>query len=190
MAPELVKEFISAFHLEANRQNSNHDLARSGHQADLVRVTKKLKGYYDAIADGLRTAGLKAELEGLEARQLELREQIDAAPIAQPRFHPRLADVYRQNVADLHDALSDPDARTEASEILRGLIERVTIKPDGDGFIIELTGKILELLALPGSKVPDSFASSVKVVAGARKLHKLLFSVTGLSPTSPHALPA
>jgi hypothetical protein len=42
-------------------------------QAELARVTKKLKGLYDAIADGLRTPGLKDQLLELEARQSQLK---------------------------------------------------------------------------------------------------------------------
>ena len=140
---------------------------RSEYQAELTRVGKKLRGYYDAIADGLRTPGLKAELESLEARQTELRKLIEAAPPSQPRFHPRLTDVYRQTVVELHAALNDPDARTEAAEILRSLIERLTVEPDGDGYVIELVGDIVKMITLPGGSVSDPFASSVKVVARA-----------------------
>jgi DNA invertase Pin-like site-specific DNA recombinase len=62
MAPELVEEFTRAFHEEVNRQNSVQELRVVEHQAELARISKKLKGLYDAIADGLRTPGLKDQL--------------------------------------------------------------------------------------------------------------------------------
>ena len=48
------------------------------------------------------------------------------------------------------------------------MIDRVTVQPDGDGYVIELVGDIVKMITLPGGRVPDPFASSVKVVAGAR----------------------
>jgi hypothetical protein len=68
-----------------------------------------------------------------------------------------------------HAALSDPQARTEAAEILRSLVEKITVKHDKTGVEVELVGDIVKLISLPeGSDVPASFESSVKVVAGAR----------------------
>jgi site-specific DNA recombinase len=66
----------------------------------------------------------------LEGRQTELNQLIEAAPPPVPRFHPKLAEVYRTMVSDLRAALNDPVARDEAAEILRGLIERVTVRAD------------------------------------------------------------
>jgi hypothetical protein len=102
------------------------------------------------------------------ARQTQLKELIDQAPPSAPHLHPKLAEVYRAIVADLHVALSDPNARTEAAEILRGLIDRITVRNDPYGHMVELTGDIVKLLTLPGGSIPVPFDSSVKVVAGAR----------------------
>ncbi len=166
MAPELVEEFICAFHEEVNRQGRSDDIRRQGVEAELRRITQKLKGLYDAIADGLRTPGLKAQLEEFEQQREELAAALAAARTPQPRLHPNLAELYRNTVADLHAALNEPAARTEAAEILRSLIEGVTVSCDEDGECVELTGDIVKLIALPSGRVPASFESSVKVVAG------------------------
>jgi hypothetical protein len=79
-----------------------------------------------------------------------------------------LAELYRATVTDLHIALNELDARTEAAGILRGLIERITVRDDPNGHVVELTGDIVKLLTLPGGSIPGPFDSSVKVVAGAR----------------------
>ncbi len=168
MAPELVEEFIREFHAEVNRQRAAEELQAAGLQAELGRVTKKLGGLYDAIADGLRTPGLRGQLLALEEHQRALCQQVEALPAPEPRLHPKLAEVYRSTVKDLHAALNDSEARVEAADILRGLVERVTVRADADGHVIELTGDIVKLVTLPGGSVPNPFASSVKVVAGAR----------------------
>src|SRR5262249_20646392 len=92
MAPELAAEFVRSFHEAGNRQRQAEDLRLQEMEAELRRLTFKLKGLYDAIADGLRTPGLKAELEELERRQSELKDAIAAAPVPQPRLHPKLAE--------------------------------------------------------------------------------------------------
>jgi DNA invertase Pin-like site-specific DNA recombinase len=186
MAPELVEEFTRAFHEEVNRQNSMQELRVVEHQTELVRISKKLKGLYDAIADGLRTPGLKDQLLELEARQTELKELIERASPPAARLHPKLAEVYRAIVADLQAALSDPNTRVEANEILRGLIERITVRNDPHGQVVELTGDIVKLLTLPGGSIPVPFDSSVKVVAVARNFHKLLFCACGLEMVAAH----
>ena len=168
MAPELVEEFIRGFHEELNRQNLANELQKAHDQTELLRTTRRLKGLYDAIADGLRSPGLNEQLLELETRQTELSRLVQSAPVPAPRFHPKLAEVYRTTVADLHAALDNPEARTEAAEILRGLVERITVRADAQGPVLEITGDIVKLLALPGHTVPSPLESSVKVVAGAR----------------------
>jgi hypothetical protein len=166
MAPELVEEFIRGFHEELNRQNLANELQKAHHQTELLRTTRRLKGLCDAIADGLRSPGLNEQLLELEARQTELSRLVQSAPVPAPRFHPKLAEVYRTTVADLHAALDNPEARTEAAEILRGLVERITVRADAQGHVLEITGDIVKLLALPGDTVPSPFESSVRWLRG------------------------
>jgi site-specific DNA recombinase len=89
-----------------------------------------------------------------------------------------LAQLYRGKVENLKSALDDPQCRTEAAETLRGLIERVSVRPtDENGFEIDLTGEIVRMIDLanatsrhkktaPTGAVLDLYKSSVKVVAG------------------------
>ncbi len=192
MAPDLVEAFIKAFHEEVNKQRHRIDMAVDHKRKELREVTRRLDGLYEAIADGLRTPGLKGKLEELEARKAALEDDLsDAAPPA-PRLHPNLAGLYRRKVENLHQALNDPASRTEAADILRDLIEVIAIKATDDGFEVELIGDIanmVELANVPNSKknaapegtaVPDSYRSSVKVVAGARNCLNLLLFIKGL----------
>jgi site-specific DNA recombinase len=79
----------------------------------------------------------------------------------------------------LDQALNAPDSRTEAAEILRGIIERINVTPIGRGaFEIDLVGDIVNMIDLAQrpkqpktaasaeAAVPDAYRSSVKVVAG------------------------
>jgi site-specific DNA recombinase len=113
-------------------------------------------------------------LNGLEARHAELQRILARPLTSAPRLHPNLAEVYRQQVADMQTALNGPSA-TEARERVRDLIERVVLRPapGGRDFEIELEGKIAGMTrvgaddqraASPADRA--LFDSSVKVVAG------------------------
>ena len=158
MAPELVEEFVRAFHDEVNRRRHEQELDRRHLEREFRDLGKKLEGLYDAIAEGLRTEGLKAKLEELEERQRQLKAKLKEPSKLEPRLHPRLASLYRQKVADLHAALSDPDSKAEAAEILRGLIERIDVRSVAGGHVVELIGDIVKLVSLPtGGEFPASF---------------------------------
>ncbi len=179
MQPPLVEEFIRAFTEETNRMHAIADQSRSESRRELAEVSRRLEGLIDAIAEGLRTPGLKAKLVELEGRKALLETEIAMAPPPAPRLHPNLAELYRRKVEDLQAALSDPEIRTEAAEILRGLIEAINVRPTESGPEIELVGDIASMVrvandegrnkkaAPEGAAVRETFASSVKVVAGA-----------------------
>jgi site-specific DNA recombinase len=103
------------------------------------------------------------------------------APAPSPvRLHPNLAQVYREKVANLHSALADPELRTEALDLIRGLIERVELYPAEDGFRIELVGEIANIVTLSAgaeSVGSELGRASVKVVAGTRNHRQFIACV-------------
>jgi site-specific DNA recombinase len=63
----------------------------------------------------------------------------------------------------------DPVTKTEALEILRTLIDRVSVSAGENGFTIELVGEITNMVRLSAgaeSLGNESYWSSVKMVAG------------------------
>jgi site-specific DNA recombinase len=171
MHPDLVAEFIREFHAEINRQRREAELAINLKRRELDETCRKLDGLIEAIADGFRAAGLQAKLDELEQSKARLQSDIDDAPMLTPRLHPNLAELYRKKVACLREALVDPTTKTEALEILRGLIDRVNVSAGGDGFTIELVGEIANMMRLSAGAEDlgnEPYRSSVKVVAGAR----------------------
>ena len=95
------------------------------------------------------------KLDEPEQHKLKLEAEIASASAAAPRLHPNLAEIYRKKVDSLQEARSDPETRSEAIEILRGLIE-----PSG-----------------PEGRKIGPYRSSVKVVAGARNRREFPISV-------------
>jgi site-specific DNA recombinase len=169
MHPDLAAEFIREFHAEINRLRHGAELSLGLRRRELEEIRRKLDGLIDAIAEGFRGTGLQAKLDQLEQHKARLESEIDGAPAAAPRLHPNLAELYRKKVASLQDALTDPATQTEALEILRGLIERASVRTRENAFEIELVGEIANMVQLSAgseSLGKDPYRSSVKVVAG------------------------
>ena len=86
-------------------------------------------------------------------------------------LHPGLVEVWRAKVADLTAALNTEATRTEAAEILRGLIETIRLVPEGEGLAIELVGELAGILRLgtnANARTGGAGARQIAVVAGAR----------------------
>jgi site-specific DNA recombinase len=148
LAPEMVEEFVTAFHEEVNRQRREETAARVGKERELAEVRRKLDKLIEALIEGYRAAGLQQRLEELEARKVALEQELAADPPPPVRLHLNLAQVYRAKVERLHEALADPGLRDEALGILRGLIERVVIHPAEDGLQVEIVGEIVKMVEL------------------------------------------
>ncbi|MBT6986788.1 MAG: hypothetical protein HN956_20710, partial [Rhodospirillaceae bacterium] len=69
----------------------------------------------------------------IQTEVVALKLDLQTAPEPAPIFHPNLAELYRRKVEKLHEALNAPDSRTEAAEILRGIIDRIELRPMGRG---------------------------------------------------------
>ncbi|MCC5979917.1 MAG: recombinase family protein [Salinarimonas sp.] len=186
MAPELVEEFVSAFHEELNKARADQDSQRLSAQRRYEVVSRQIEGLVSAIAEGMRAPSLAAKLEALEAERKEAERAL-AMPAPTPvRLHPNLAKLYREKVAALELALKDESTRTEALTLARSLIEAVVLHPIEDrssqGYEIELIGEIAQMVEVALDAAPSPTGNkkaarrgaalraeerrSVKVVAG------------------------
>ena len=88
-----------------------------------------------------------------------------------------MAELYRQKVTALAQALEHPETRTEASEALRGLIDAIVLTPDQGELQIELKGNLAAMLgaAQNAKRSPETGDLSLQVVmvAGAGNQHYL-----------------
>src|SRR6266404_596518 len=177
LAPELVKEFVAEYQAEMNRaaRDANHKAAAL--RQDLGAIERKIAGIVRAIEDGAYNPTLTRRLTELERQKAAAEATLAGTGAPSVVFlHPNLAEVYRQKVARLEEALNEPAVRGEAAEILRSLIDRIVLRPlpEGDGMAAELVGDLAAILAMcdeaqngkrPGSGEPGR---QLSVVAGTR----------------------
>ena len=88
-------------------------------------------------------------------------------------LHPNMAAIYRQRISALRESLGNEDRKVEAVEVLRTLVDQVSLVPEDDGLSIVLRGELAAIAA--NKKRPDFLSetgllgdliSPVSVVAG------------------------
>lgn len=163
MQPDAVAAFIKAFAEEVNARSGVDHAARARSAAERAKIARKLDGFYDAIAEGIRTQGLQGKLEELEARLARLDAEL-AAPAPSPlRLHPNLSELYRRKTAELAATLADPDVGPSAIDALRSLIERVTIDEGPEGTTLDIEGALAAMIGLAQNDKTRSKAGSTSV---------------------------
>ena len=121
-------------------------------ETDLARVDRQIRRWCRRLPTPVAAARLVEELRDLEQRQDGLRAGIAAAgtPEPLPALHPNLAQVYRQKVERLEQALHDPSVSAAAVEALRSLIDAIVVYPgERRGEVsLELRGDLAAFLHL------------------------------------------
>jgi site-specific DNA recombinase len=182
MHPDLVKEFAAEYHRELNRLQANWDYESTAKREELVRVERQISAIIDAIKEGIRTASMRDELMALETKKELLQTVVKQPRPSAARLHPGLAEVYRKKVERLRDELNRDELRSEATEVLRCLIEEIRLHPENGRLEIELIGSLAEILAFANG-TPRRIAPTgvqITMVAGEgcqRKSHLLRIEI-------------
>jgi site-specific DNA recombinase len=177
LAPDLVAAFITAFQAEVNRTARDSEARQAAARGELAAFERKIERLVAAIEDGLYDPSVKARLDALQLHKAAIKQEIDKQPAASAlRLHPNLAELYRQKVASLEEALNAPNTRAEASEVMRGLIETIVLTSrEGEPISAELNGDLAAILAFrngeegrpKANRPPLGSDGRFSVVAGA-----------------------
>jgi hypothetical protein len=173
MEPALFEEFAREFTAEINRQRSALAREKETLQGELVRVTKQIDKLVEAIIDGADALAVNTKLKALEGQKVGLEDKLAAVPDAEPLLHPALATIYRDKVERLEASLRQSDTGRAAFELIRGLIDAITLTPVDGKLNIELRGDLAGILAMSevgkaGAISPKEKALQIKMVAGTR----------------------
>ena len=165
--------FVAEFTAEWNRLQASAGAGLAAKRSELAEVRRRIDGLIRAIEEGLYEPSMKARMQGLERRREALEAELATATEPKPRLHPGLAEIYRQKVAALHEALAAEDGH-EVREAIRALVEAIVLVPEDGRLAIEVRGDLAAILALgqnastrPGGRVHEDLLVQVKLVAGA-----------------------
>ncbi|GAB2707782.1 recombinase family protein [Aliiglaciecola aliphaticivorans] len=119
-------------------------------KAELDKLAADKKNIIEAIKNGIPASEVKAPLDKIIKR----REEIEAFLLEQDEpkviMHPNMAERYKQEVASLTASLNKGNVKTEASNLLRSLIDKIVLTPEscGSKYSIDLHGKLAGVLSL------------------------------------------
>ncbi len=148
LAPDLFREFAREVQRELEARTRDADRERVRLERELAAVDRKIEAMLKAIEDGFYNPSMKQRMTALESEKLVLQSRLDQLGAAPPiRLHPNLSAVYTEKVARLADALNAPETKAEAGEIIRSLIERIVLTPEGERLKAELYGDLAGILA-------------------------------------------
>ncbi len=150
--PAAIAAYVKEYH-EAMRERQTKDAAHHREAEKRIRTNReKIARLVAAIedgGDGKALAKRVAELEA-ETRALEAQAAAGQAPVIQ--LYPDAHQMYARKMDELQDALTrDTLDRTHAMNAIRGLIDRIVLRPDAtqpNGLAIEVEGRLQGFLEL------------------------------------------
>ncbi len=168
--PDLFKVFAAEFVAEWNRLQADTLAGREARAVELRQLRQQIERLVDALADGTPVTAVRDRLNLLEQRKVVLETEMAAALLPAPRLHPNLPEVYRQKIAELAGLLGAEDA-TAAKELVRSLVEHITLIPEGSRLRIEVRGELGAILrlangAIGANRSVDAVGEQIKMVAG------------------------
>lgn len=137
-----------------------------GAERELANVRKGIAKMVDTFAEYGPVPELKDKWNTLQARKLELEATLATAEEPGPLLHPKMADVFREEVIALRSALMEDNRDDAARQSVRKMVEEIRVTPRPDGTIaIDVTGDIAAMLTAAS---PGDWSGYTKMVAGAR----------------------
>lgn len=152
--PQVLAEYVQAYHLERKRLATESDATRTRLEKRVTDLTRDIDRLVDAIADGSgdpKTLGPKST-QLYQERERLMQELNTAPPHADViSLHPAVLARYEEQLGNLQSALSAgiESGDSEAAGTLRELIETVTVFRDParvGGVQIEIVGRLNALL--------------------------------------------
>ncbi|MDQ7264204.1 recombinase family protein, partial [Paracoccus sp. PS-1] len=164
MEPDLFKEFCAEFTKEVNRLRMERGADLTAMREELPRIDRELSKLLAALKAGGPIQAIVDDMKQLEARQAELTEELANADEPPPLLHPNMAALYAQRIAELSESLRHEDSRAQAAEILRSLVDQVTLVPEEGELAIVLRGDLGAILRFAAGKKDPDFLSEAEAL--------------------------
>jgi hypothetical protein len=161
--------FCEEYARAMNRLHVERRAQRAIDEEALARAERELARLVQALVDGVPASTLREKIAELEARRDALRNRLATGGDDGIRLHPNMAGYYRAQIADLRAALTDSGRRSEATEIIRKLIDRIELSPvvrqGRKTLSVSLYGRLADILTVATkAKAPlDESDASIKV---------------------------
>jgi site-specific DNA recombinase len=158
MQPEVVDVFCAAYADHVNQKCREDVATKDENRSEFERTQKDIAKLVQAIKNGIDAALIKDEINALQKRKLVLEAAIENAPAAPVFIHPNMAARFHDGIQNLIARLNDPKHRQGSSEMLRGLIDKIVLRPNVDktSLVLDLHGSLRGILELAAGQEPGS----------------------------------
>jgi site-specific DNA recombinase len=164
MSPELFNEFCAEFTREVNRLRIERGADLAGWKSELEKVDRELDKMVEAILQGFPPAKLKDKAEKLEARKSQLTVLLENADEPPPLLHPNMAQMYQDRIAKLCENLQIEEDRGAAVDVLRSLVDEISLVPENGELSIVLRGDLGAILRFAAGKQNPDFLSEAEAL--------------------------
>ncbi|RVI14551.1 recombinase family protein [Sinorhizobium meliloti] len=168
MEPDLFKEFCQEFTREVNKARMEARVSLESASAEIKRIDRELDTLLDLILKGGAADRINEKMVGLEKRKKELSSMLETTEEPPPLLHPNLAKYYHDEIAALHDQLGNEETRARAAQMLRTLVDRIELVPNGEELAIVLRGDLAAILTFACGKKNPNFLDETAL------LHELI----------------
>src|SRR5262249_45825501 len=108
---DLFEEFCDEFTREMNHLRMEHPPTLTAAGREIERIEDRPEKLVESIIDGVPASEVRDELTANAARREELKAKLATADAPPPLLHPEMAELYRQKVMTLAQALERRETR-------------------------------------------------------------------------------
>jgi site-specific DNA recombinase len=150
MDEKLCEEFCKAYTARINELRTQHNAKLKSYQAEMAQLEKSKEEILDSICRGVPTHFIKDRAIRVQDRIDELTAIMANVQEAPVLFHPNMANRYHKEIRNLISSLSHQETRTEASRLLRSLVDQIVLTPreDGKSLSVDLIGDLAGILSI------------------------------------------
>jgi site-specific DNA recombinase len=163
MNRELSEIFCTEYAEHMNRIRHENNAALHGNRAELEKTERSIAKLVEAIKNGIDPLLIRDEINGLQARKLELEALLESTEESPIFIHPNMAKRYHDEVQRLVASLNEPEHRGESAEIIRKLIEKIVLTPNEarKALAIDLYGDLAGILQVSAGHAASKHATAL-----------------------------
>ncbi|MDE4100292.1 recombinase family protein [Phaeobacter gallaeciensis] len=163
MDEELCKLFCEEYTRHLSDLNKRHNSALHLYREELAQLEKEKSALVKSILNGVPGDLLKDDAVRIDGRIKELNRKLEGVTERPALFEPGMSARYRQEVERLIDLLNSEHHRSEASDLIRSMIEAIVLTPaeDRDGPIIDLVGDLAGILSIASERGSSSIVDDL-----------------------------
>ena len=112
-----------------------------------AKIEGEIAAIIQFIKKGIAGESVREELLALEARKVALENECSLVSDVSPLLHPHMADVWRAEITELRDALTEDRCDPEARQAVRDMVEEIRLTPRDGVLAVEVKGNLAAMLA-------------------------------------------